>query len=113
MISRRGLICGIGALLAAPAIVRASSLMPISVPPVLTFRGTEPEGWLSYLEPGDMVWIDREEYMVAAVVEGQLGKFSIHAVKKNAKPTYVPEAGRAFPRFEDTALLFTLGGGVC
>lgn len=29
MLSRRGLIAGLGALLAAPAIVRASSLMPV------------------------------------------------------------------------------------
>lgn len=31
MITRRGLIAGLGVLLAAPAIVRASSLMPLSV----------------------------------------------------------------------------------
>lgn len=34
MIGRRGFLRGAGALLAAPAIVRAASLMPVSVAPV-------------------------------------------------------------------------------
>jgi hypothetical protein len=34
MISRRGLFLGAGALLAAPSIVRAASLMPVSVRPI-------------------------------------------------------------------------------
>lgn len=37
MISRRGLLVGLGSLLAAPAIVRASSLMPVrAIVPVVT-----------------------------------------------------------------------------
>lgn len=48
MISRRGLITGLASLLAAPAIVSASSLMPVkvmtpAVPPL-------PDGWVATTE---------------------------------------------------------------
>jgi hypothetical protein len=40
MIGRRGFLVGLGSLLAAPAIVRAASLMPVKAPkPVLLYGG--------------------------------------------------------------------------
>ncbi len=36
MITRRGIITGLASLVAAPAIVRAASLMPIKAPPLLS-----------------------------------------------------------------------------
>ena len=36
--SRRGFLAGFGALLAAPAIVRVTSIMPIKVPPIILAR---------------------------------------------------------------------------
>lgn len=47
--TRRGFLTGLGALLAAPAIVRASSLMPVrSMPAVIATASswTTPEGWI-------------------------------------------------------------------
>ena len=42
MFSRRGLLSGFSALLAAPAIVRVSSLMPVSVQPLRPLYGASP-----------------------------------------------------------------------
>lgn len=47
MITRRGLLRGMASLLAAPAIVRASSLMPISVP--------EPEPFMTLARYAELI----------------------------------------------------------
>lgn len=51
-ISRRSLFGGVAALVAAPAIVRVSSLMPVGIPPVMFYT--------SY-HPGYAAWMVRAE----------------------------------------------------
>lgn len=53
MISRRGLLTGLGALIAAPAIVRATSLMPVRAPLVISWDDAT---YIAYVHPS--AWRD-------------------------------------------------------
>ena len=71
--SRRGFLSGIASLLAAPAIVRASSLMPVKALP--TVPTLEELFWSprlivpSNMYPGALTWIDAtlDEHMAQAL----------------------------------------------
>jgi hypothetical protein len=52
MIARRSLLMGLGSLIAAPAIVRASSLMPIKAPTIVL------PAWRSYNQGTPLVVMD-------------------------------------------------------
>ncbi len=70
MLSRRGLFAGGLALLSAPAIVRATSLMPLRGEPLLPM--SEPIKWSSSsqwlrLEPGDRVLFGNQILCVKSV----------------------------------------------
>ncbi len=55
ILTRRKLIGGMGLLFAAPAIVRASSLMPVKVPALAEWTGVFPRFVVPELEPS--VWL--------------------------------------------------------
>lgn len=63
MISRRGLIGGLASLLAAPAIVKASSLMPVRALPQDPF----PPMWVEYKHGG--LGLIRVSYRIVAATE--------------------------------------------
>jgi hypothetical protein len=58
--NRRGFLLGMGALLAAPSIVRAGSLMPVKAPPLTQWRtllaSTNPMAVIEYFDGADLVW---------------------------------------------------------
>jgi hypothetical protein len=50
MINRRGLLIGLGSLIAAPAVVRAASLMPVRRPALLTWTQISLEDYAKGLQ---------------------------------------------------------------
>ena len=68
MINRRGFLGVLGAGLAAPAIVRASSLMPIKVPTSLVL----PYTFSYYVKtPGDAEWVRHSKTIQILTVDGK------------------------------------------
>lgn len=72
ILSRRSLLTGFTALLAAPAIVRASSLMPV--------KAFAEEGFVPYMGP---VQFDRVLWVAAG---GSGDYYTLHGAMQDAKP---------------------------
>lgn len=63
--NRRGFIAGLAGILAAPTIVRAASIMPVSVPkvaPIIPFAEWAPDGVWKACEFGDYLIVTHVEH---------------------------------------------------
>lgn len=81
MLTRRGLIRGLGTLLVAPAIVRASSLMPVSVYHPDLYE-MEASGAVELLQVGDKFTVEGSLYIVTATARGPDLEFAAYAPRE-------------------------------
>lgn len=87
MLSRRGLLTGLGALIAAPAIVRAGSLMPIRRPALIT-----PELILESMLDDLSGWVDDLQIVYASpIFEASMGEYGGVIVREIPRDQFFAE----------------------
>jgi hypothetical protein len=84
--NRRSLLLGLGAIIAAPAVVRAESLMKLWVPPKPSFALWEYTTVLEKFEAGTIYWLAEDARGIMHVVDKMAAPVSPYSVMHDGVP---------------------------